>query len=323
MATAKHSRSELRKDYVQDKYVIIAPRRSGRPHHVQARQPEPKSAALEFCPFCLGNALKERYIMTLGPARNWRIMVKKNKYAAVTIDNPKAYGVQEVVIETPDHNKHLDDLSEQTIIELFDVYAQRTKELTANPRIEYVLIFKNDGGPAGASIKHSHSQIFATDFVPPHLLDKSKKVFEYRVRCGACPYCDIIGKETKGPRRVYADEHVVAFAPYASQHNYELWILPRRHIDNVTDLNRSEKLSWARVLKRALLAVSKLGLPYNYYFHQVVHDTDQHLYMKITPRGSVWAGVEIGSGIVINPVSPEDAAKYYRKAMNGHSARTR
>ena len=96
-------------------------------------------------------------------------------------------------------------------------------------------------------------------------------------------------------------------------HNYEIWILPKRHLDNITQLNYNEKKSWAFALKKILQAIGELNLPYNYYFHQVINDNDQHLYMKITPRGSVWAGVEIGSGIIINPISPEKAAKFYRK----------
>ena len=140
-------------------------------------------------------------------------------------------------------------------------------------------------------------------------------MFEYRLKNGSCVYCDIMTTESRGPRRVFVGEHVVAFAPFASMHNYELWILPRRHFDNITDASAAEKREWAKVLKKALAAITALGLPYNYYFHQVIQDKDQHLYMKITPRGSTWAGVEIGSGIIINPVPPEDAATYYRKAM--------
>lgn len=311
----KPIKSERRKDYVQDKYVIIAPHRQVRPHAaVKPTVPE-IGRQRAVCPFCPPAILKERDLQRVGPRDDWRILVKKNLYPAVTPDNPKAYGVQEVVIETPDHDKHLEELPIAQIVELFDVYAERTRELMANPRLEYILIFKNDGGPAGASLRHSHSQIFATDFIPPHLVDKSRKVFEYRLRHGSCVYCDVLARESRGPRRVWQDEHVVAFTPYASMHNYELWILPRRHFDNVTDMAPAEKRSWARALKLALKAVAKLGLPYNYYFHQVVHDADQHLYLKITPRGSVWAGVEIGSGVIINPVAPEAAAAYYRRAM--------
>ncbi|MBI4457508.1 DUF4931 domain-containing protein [Candidatus Uhrbacteria bacterium] len=297
-------RSEIRKDYIQEKYVIVAPRRAHRP-----TGPAPACA---FCDPLIG---REKAIMTVGDKNNWRVKVLANKFPSVTKINPKAYGIQEIVVEAPDHRTHLEDMSEDRIAEVLDVYAARTAALSEDPKVQYIMIFKNNGGRAGASMSHAHSQIFSTDFIPPHLLEKSEKVFEYRLKRGTCVYCDILAAESRGPRRVYAGEHVVAFTPYASMHNYELWILPRRHFDNITDANDLEKREWAKVLKGALEAISALGLPYNYYFHQVIEDNDQHLYMKITPRGSTWAGVEIGSGIIINPVPPEDAAKHYRKAM--------
>ena len=111
---------------------------------------------------------------------------------------------------------------------------------------------------------------------------------------------------------IYKDSYVIAFCPYASMYNYEVWIMPVRHLDNITQLNEQERQSWARILKKILPKIVKLGFDYNFYFHQVVNDEDQHLYMKVTPRGSTWAGVEIGSGVVINPVPPEDSAEYYR-----------
>ena len=309
--TGPKPRSELRKDYIQDKYVIIAPRRAARPQPPACPPPGPPAG--KDCDFCPESGRQPEDIATVGPARAWRLKVKRNRYPAVTGDNPRAYGRQEVIIETPRHDQRLEELSLANIVELFDVFADRTRAISADPRIEYILIFKNTVGGAGASLGHSHCQIFATDFIPPHLLDKSEKILEYRLRCGRCPYCDVIARESAGPRLVWRDRQVVVFAPYASMYNYELWILPRRHFDNVTDMDQAEKKSWARALKAALAAVRRLGLPYNFYFHQVKHDTDQHLYMKITPRGSVWAGVEIGSGVIINPVAPEAAARYFRR----------
>ena len=264
------------------------------------------------CYFCPEKIDLEKHVMKIGGAITWQIKVVPNKFPAVSLKNAKAYGVQEVVVETPEHGTHLEALPEQQVAALLGVYASRTQAISKNKKIEYILIFKNAGGPAGASIQHAHSQIFATQFLPPHLLDKSQKVQQYKLRTGHCVYCDVMEKERQGPRFVYEDAHVVAFTPYASMHNYELWIMARRHIDNVTLLNDAERLSWSKVLKQALKKIVALNLPYNFYFHQVIHDEDQHLYMKITPRGSIWAGVEIGSGLIINPVSPEDAAAYYR-----------
>lgn len=308
-------KSEIRKDYIQDKYVIIAPRRgrSGRPHEFRkAAPPKVKSKTCHFCPARLDKE-PYPYVLEVGGKQEWKVKVVPNIYPAVTLDNPKAYGLQEVVVETPEHGKHLEELPVEHIAKLFWTYSARTQTISENKKIEYILIFKNAGGPAGASIQHAHSQIFATEFLPPHLIDKSQKVQAYKLKTGHCVYCDVIKKERKGQRRVYEDDHVIAFAPYASIHNYEIWILPKRHLDNITMLDDKERKSWAKVLKKILKKIVKLNLSYNYYFHQVINDQDQHLYMKVTPRGSVWAGVEIGSGLIINAVSPEDAAKYYRK----------
>ncbi|MDD5110457.1 MAG: DUF4931 domain-containing protein [Patescibacteria group bacterium] len=309
---AHPQRAELRKDYIQDKYVIIAPRRGKRPHDpehpVRVRAVTPRTCV--FCPQAID---RQSNILTVGGKRDWLIKVIANKYPAVTLDNPRAYGIQEVVVETPDHRPELEDLPIPHITKLFEVYAERTKSISKNKKIEYIIIFKNQGGTAGASILHAHSQIFATDFIPPHLFDKSQQVQAYKLKTGRCVYCDVVNRERRGPRLVYDDGTVVAFTPYASMYNYELWVMPVRHIDNVTMLSAAERRSFAVVFKRVLKKISQLGLPYNYYFHQVVHDEDQHLYCKITPRGSVWAGVEIGSGIIINPVSPEEAAAYYKK----------
>jgi UDPglucose--hexose-1-phosphate uridylyltransferase len=266
------------------------------------------------CVFCPENISKAgRPVLTIGGKNNWQIKVIKNKFPAVSTTNSKAYGIQEVVIETPNHQKELEDLSPSNVHKIFDAYRKRTETISRNKKIEYILIFKNNGGTAGASLQHSHSQIFATEFLPPHLKDKSQRTQAYKLEHGTCVYCDTIKKERKGPRLVFEDKNIIAFCPYASMHNYEIWIMPKRHLDNITVLNSAEIKSFTKVLKKVLGKITDLNLPYNYYFHQVIHDRDQHLYMKVTPRGSVWAGVEIGSGLIINPISPEESAKYYKK----------
>lgn len=308
-------KSEIRKDYIQDKYVIIAPRRSRRPHDLALSADQTSKQFDEDCQFCPHKLRDIKGVYHLGSVKDWRVKVLANKFPAVTLNNPKAYGQQEVVIETPDHTRELEDLPLDHISDLLTVYADRTKAIAKNKKIEYILIFKNNGGTAGASLQHAHSQIFATSFLPPHLADKSQRQQAYKLEKGTCVYCDVIKKEKQGPRFVWQDKNVIAFTPYASMFNYEIWIMPKRHIDNITELNTAEKLSWAKILKHSLKKISQLNLPYNYYFHQVIHDEDQHLYMKIVPRGSVWAGVEVGSGLIINPIAPEEAAKFYRQGL--------
>lgn len=306
-------KSEVRKDYIQNKVVIIAPRRGKRPHDTITKHPK-IAVDNTKCVFCPHNQKSVPSLCVNGSDKKWTLKIIKNLYPAVQIDNKNAYGVQDVIIETPKHNVELHELPLPQIEALIKVYAKRTKQITKIKDIEYILIFKNEGAEAGASLKHAHSQIFATNFLPPHLFDKSQRIDAYQVQHGTCVYCDVIRDETKKKvRMVYRDASIVAFTPYASMHNYELWIMPIRHLDNITLLNKKEIASFAKFLKKALNKIDALDLPYNYYFHQVVFDKDQHLYLKLTPRGSKWAGVEVGSGVIINPVSPEDAAAYYRK----------
>ncbi len=304
-------KSEIRKDYIQEKYVIISPRRGKRPREFERM--EVHGTERQVCHFCPEQLKNVKALATYGSQKKWQVKSIANIFPAVSKENSKAYGTQEVVVETPNHIKELDDLSVAHIGHIFEVYAERTRAITRDKKIEYILIFKNNGGKAGASLQHAHSQIFATEFLPPHLKDKSQKVQEYKLETGRCVYCDVIAKEKEGPRLVWEDKDVIAFTPYASMHNYEVWIMPKRHLDNVTVLTAGERRSMAKILKYALQKITDLHLPYNFYFHQVIHDEDQHLYLKVKPRGSVWAGVEIGSGLIINPIAPEDAAKFYRK----------
>ena len=310
-------KSEIRKDYIQEKYVIISPKRDLRPHDLE--RPERVKAVPQancvFCPVQVGKNNKTLATIKESKQKNepWALKVIANKFPTVSPNNAKAYGHQEVVIETPDHIEEIEDLPTNRLVEILKIYAQRTELISRDKKIEYILIFKNNGGKAGASLQHAHSQIFATEFLPPHLKDKSQRVHAYRLKTGGCIYCNVIKKERRGPRRVFEDKNMIAFCPWAPMHNYEVWLVPKRHLDNIGMLNQSERQSFAEFLKKILKKINLLELPYNYYFHQVIRDTDQHLYMKITPRGSVWAGVEIGSGLIINPVSPEEAAKFYRK----------
>lgn len=302
---------EIRKDYIQEKYVIIAPKRGKRPHDT-VRPQQAQKKMVTSCIFCPNNLHGVPSLYKKGKDDDWDINIIANKYPAVSLDNDKAYGQQEVVVETSDHTLELEDLSTEHITDLLDAYSERTKEISKNKEIDYILIFKNDGGVAGASLQHAHSQIFATKFLPPHLLDKSQRQQAYKLKHGNCVYCDVIAKESKSPRLIYKDKNVVAFTPYASMFNYEAWIMPIAHRDNITELTTAEKKSFAKVLKHLLIKIGDLDLPYNFYFHQVINDNDQHLYMKVVPRGSVWAGVEIGSGLIINPIDPADAAEFYR-----------
>jgi UDPglucose--hexose-1-phosphate uridylyltransferase len=302
-------KSEIRKDYLLDKYVIITPGRAKRPRDIKEQTIISRLADCPFCP----EKIDPKNILDQTDAPQGKILSIKNIFPAVTLDNKKAYGIQEVIIETPDHKKELHDMSEEQIEQVLRMYAKRTLTLSQIKNIEYILCFKNQGSKAGASIVHAHSQIFATNITPPEIREELRATHEYWLDHKTCPYCEIIEKEIKSERIIFEDKYIAALAPYASQYHYESWIFTKRHLDNITKLNNNEFKSFAKILKKILVKLSGLSLSFNYFLHQSISDTNQHFYLKIQPRDSIWAGVELGSGLVINSVPPEEAAKFFRE----------
>ncbi len=311
---------ELRKDYVLDRYVIIATGRAKRP---QQDADEEKADNKKACFFCPGHeAETPPDIYRVDKKGSWKIRVFNNKFPAVQTDGPQelvtdnnyytyagAVGRHEIVVETPDHNKQLAELSAKDLRDVLDVYSKRITELSAVPYVKYVSVYKNQGEEAGCSIAHSHTQILAYNLIPQIIREKERACSD----SGNCPYCRIILAEKDSERRVFEDENIAAFTPYASRFPYETWIMPKRHVLRLEELNDSEMLSMAKALRLTLRKLKKLNAPYNFYFHYGIEKL--HLQLIITPRftKAKWAGFELSTGTIINIVSPEKAAEFYRK----------
>jgi UDPglucose--hexose-1-phosphate uridylyltransferase len=145
--------------------------------------------------------------------------------------------------------------------------------------------------------------------LPPQIVDEVKAAKKFR----KCPYCEILKKESKSERKIQETKSFIAFAPYASRFNYEAWIFPKKHIKNITDMADEHFAELAAILKKLLVKIQSLGLSYNYFLHYSPIGENLHFHIELTPRKAVWAGFEHGSNIVINSVSPESAAKFYRE----------
>jgi UDPglucose--hexose-1-phosphate uridylyltransferase len=306
--------SEIRKDYFLDKYVIMAPKRAQRPTNTKVKPSEVTSADCYFCRPQVDDPAQQIQIKNYGHSRDgsWEIKVIGNKYPALDMNNLSAYGEQEIIIETPEHHKELHELSLDHIVRVLDVYEERYEYLMSKPGICYTLVFKNEGGKAGASIPHSHSQIIALPIIPPKIQAEADAIDEYFQKNGTCPFCDVIKSEMGGPREIYNDEHLFVVAPYASESPYGAWFIPKRHVRTMGDLNQQEKMSAARALKMVLSRLEGLDIAYNYFIQNALDLESHHLTLRLSPRPNVWAGLELGTGIIINPVLPEDAAKFYR-----------
>ncbi len=230
-------------------------------------------------------------------------------------------GAHEVIIETPNHNSQLADLDENQIYEVICTYRDRVIDLTKDTRFKYVIVFKNHGVTAGASLSHTHSQLIAMPVVPKQVkeeLDGSQRYFDFRQRC---IFCDILKQELDdNTRLVTQNEKFVAIAPYAPRFPFETWIIARRHFASFAFIDDSELKDLSQVLKSTLNRMNRaLSYPdYNFLIHIAPADNLEpdyyHFHLEVMPKLTKIAGFEVGSGFYINPTPPEDAAKYLREA---------
>ncbi len=307
---------ELRKDYILDRWVVIAEKRKLRPKQFK------KSEIVEdsVCFFCPGN--EETTPPEIGRVEykgGWKIRWFPNKFPVVEmkgtfklVKNPflhsDAYGSHEVIAETPDHKKQMHDLSIEELKDVFKVYQLRIKELSKQKNAKYVVVFKNHGREAGTSLVHSHTQILSYPKIPGQVLEEVNVIKKF----GKCPYCGIIQKEMKSARKIMQNKTFACFAPYASRFNYEAWIFPKKHLTSFLDFNDKELLDLAEIMKKILTNLAKINASYNFVLHYAPNGSDLHLHIEILPRIAVWAGFELSTGEIINSVSPESAAKFYR-----------
>ncbi len=309
---------ELRKDYILDRYVIIAESRGKRPHEFKKESSTEEENS--NCFFCPGN--EEKTPPEISRRRRegkWQIRVFPNKFSAVGKGEAlelqthnkfftfaDAVGSHEVIVETPNHSEDFWDFSLEKVYEIFDVYRERIVYLKEGKNTLYVCVFKNHGEEAGASIRHSHSQIISYNIVPNEVAKKEEFCSGY----DGCPYCDIILAEKDSDRLIFKDENVVCFSPYASRFLFEVWLMPRRHVIGIEDLNSGELRSLSNALLKVTRKLKELSAPYNFYIQYGLRD--MHFHIEIAPRLTKWAGFELATGTIINPVSPEKSASFYR-----------
>lgn len=303
------AKSEIRRHYFLESYTIIAPNRKHRPGSLEDYKLPHKSHP-QNCYFCNPT---DPAIWQSPRGKEWHVKVIKNGYPALTLDNPDAFGVQEIVINTPDHTTEFSELPLRHILEIFSAYRQRLIELKSSSDLRYVLIFKNDGPLAGATVDHAHCQILGLPMVPPAIELESDALNHYWDKHKSCAYCDVIKWElAQKVRIIWQDKHFVAIAPYASQFAYEVWLIPYRHVTTFADLRVGEMESLAIILKKITLTLDTASISFNYFLQESLLNQEHHFALKVEPRTTKWAGAELSTGVIINPVSPEATALWYK-----------
>lgn len=340
--------NEIRKDYLLDRWTVIATERKRRPTDFAKERRERRR--VDVCPLCPGNEqMTPPAVLVYLPSENgeikrerdqngfrhkdWLIRCVPNLYPAfnppknagkvMVKEGPllaKAIGHHEVLIESPNHDEHPGVARISQLIHLINAYLDRLEALSSKNYVKYVSIFRNHRREAGASLSHAHTQMIAAPFIPVIVkkeLDACRKIW---TKNGECAFCSILGKEKDSPRFIWENESFAVFAPWASVHPFEFWILPKKHQPTLLDMSRTEVEDLAKILRACFGGLNSLlnDPPYNFGFH--ISPTLQiedyyHWHLEVYPKLAIWAGFEKSTGMFINTVPPEDAAVDLKDAI--------
>lgn len=334
---------ELRKDPVVGRWVIMATERGKRPSDFKLNRDQRKGAP---CAFCAGMeqmtppevlAYRENGSQPNGPG--WRVRAVSNKFPALRIEGAagrrgeglydlmNGIGAHEVLIESPDHDRGIADLELHQIEELLWAYRERVLDLSHDERFRYVLIFKNHGAEAGASLEHPHSQLIALPILPLLVQQELRGASDYYSLKERCIFCDIVDQEGQDRRRVvFENDEFIAASPFAARFPFELCLIPKTHGSHFEHAATSYP-GFASAIKASLSALKRSlnDPPFNYIIHSAplreAQSKHYHWHMEITPALTKVAGFEVGTGFYINPVPPENAAEALREALAMSDAR--
>ena len=324
--------SEFRKDPITGRQVIVAPHRAQRPRELGVSSNRSQAAP---CPFCAGNeALTPPEIWAMRNNPGWSVRVVPNKYPALTQSNPwsgnngnfydsqNGVGAHEVIVESPDHVTSVAALGVNQLTNVLGAYRERMRALRSNPDFRYLLLYKNQGDRAGATLEHIHSQLIALPTVPAEAAAELRGAEAHYQLTGRCIYCEIVERERRADARLVLDhEMFIAFCPYAPRFAYETWLIPKIHAAIFEESTERDLPAFGRALHETLARMNKaLGdPPFNYFIHSLptalTASPHYHWHLEILPQLSRAAGFELGSGAYINSVAPEDAARLLRDAL--------
>lgn len=325
-------------------WSIVAPQRSARP----LGPPGEFVRSPARCHFCPGNEREtEPEVFALREpgsrhdAPGWRVRVVPNKYPAMlqhTGGLPArcspyrlvpARGVHEVIVETPDHERRLVDFDADELTAVVEVYLSRLRAVSRAPGVRSVALFRNEGAAAGASQQHAHAQLVALPIVPGRLAGELAGACDYFRRRLGCITCHAVERESPdGHCLIAQNAHFVAMASFAPRFPYETWIVPKRHQHDFRSLEAGQVRSLSSLLQTVLHALNGLltPFPFNLVLQTAPVRSRQavsrafHWRLEIVPRLTTASGFELGSGVFIVAVSPEDAARRLRAALTGHVA---
>ena len=340
--------SEIRYNHLDDSYVIIAPERLHRPDTMAWSEEAERGGV---CPFCEGNeALTPDELYALreeGSAANrapWQTRVVPNLYRAVQIETPnrshgeglysmwEGFGAHEVIIDTPRHHG-MGSWEPQEFYRWLLTLQHRLHDLRGDVRIHHIALFKNHGAAAGASQSHPHTQLIGLGVVPRAAVRFLERTIAHYREHGRGILEDLIAQEEhEGSRIVISDDAFVAYCPYASAYPFEVIVASRRPCASLETLDKDALQRLAGVMQTLFgKMTAQLGdFDFNLnlsnppmhpgfdtaHLHEQIPDACR-FHIRITPRIYRHGGFELGTGTMINPVSPEQSAELLRGEERG------
>ncbi len=334
--------SEIRRDKLADRWSVIAPQRAQRPSQHGKHQGTDPAQQPDACPFCPGNErllpqiiLETKSLVEPG----WQVRVVPNKYPAMDQsehvsgacrsalrDTYAGQGHHEVIIEHPRHDIHPGEMAHEDFLAVLETYRCRYRDLMAGAGTKAVILFRNHGPRAGASIAHPHSQVVSTSVVPPRLRKIEETARRYHARTNDCPHCVMVAAEREEARRVVLETtSFLAIVPYAAAVPFEVWLLPLGHSPDFGSISDAQLEDMTIALGHVLRAYRQAMTDpeYNLVIHSVPRGFERaaylHWYIQILPRLNVAAGSELGTDMYTNAAVPEEDAAFLANAIRSLS----
>ncbi|KPK45409.1 MAG: hypothetical protein AMK74_03640 [Nitrospira bacterium SM23_35] len=330
---------ELRKDILLGRWVEVLSESLAPSDYVLPVEKNPAEDSCALCPGREDEAPPEISSIRMPGSKRWSVRAIPSISPLFQIegdlgrrgvgiyDRMNNIGAHEILIESPEHNTRPEDIGFDQMVRVIKLYRDRHADLEKDSRLRYILIYKNSGENAGATLSHPVSFLIATPVIPKTIkdeLDNAKQYFAYKERC---VFCDIINEELRaGDRVILESRYFIAFCPYAAQFPFEAWIIPKRHSCAFHEILPEEAEDMGHILTTVLKKLRKVfrDPPFNYCIHTAPNmvprrnhwhtlGEDYHWHLQLMPRLIRTSGFEWGSGFYTLPTSPENAAKYLRE----------
>jgi diadenosine tetraphosphate (Ap4A) HIT family hydrolase len=318
---------ELRKDPITGWWVAtIVDRDFDRSRFARAAEPIDDGGDCQNCRLPPGEGVRVRvlkdYAFHVIGTQEERDELDRS-FAQVTVAGARAAGSWRTIAAPPGEHRPLAQVGETTE-QLLLVARSAIAEATVAAQTDYLQVVQNWGAQAGARTNHLCLDLYDLPLIPHRVGEELGGAARFVIREGECPWCRLVREEARTRERlVWEDASTVAFAPWGSRSPFEVWIVPRGHQADFGHADDAAVHATAQALRQVLggLAASLDGPPYNLVLHTAPLrervDATFHWHWEVHPRLREVAGLELGTGLPVNPVSPEAAVEELLERAGG------